>query len=228
MLARDVMTRNVVTVAPDTPVSEIARLLLEKRISGVPVVEPDGRLVGIVSEGDLMRRVEEGGARRGSWWLAMLGIPEERALEYVRTHGRHARDVMTRQVITVSPDTPIGKVARLLEEEHIKRVPVVEDGRLVGIISRADLLRAIASREEAPPATADDRELRERLLRELEAAGLDYHPYVNIVVSDGIVHLWGLVSSKAEAEALRVAAESVEGVRGVDSHLAVLPATAHL
>ncbi len=228
MLARDVMTRNVVTVGPDTAVSEIARLLLEKRISGVPVVESDGRLVGIVSEGDLMRRVEEGGPRRGSWWLAMLGIPEERAIEYVRTHGRRARDVMTRQLVTVTPDTPIGKVARLLEEEHIKRVPAVEDGRLVGIISRADLLRALASRQEVPPATADDSALRERLMKELEAAGLDYHPYVNIVVSEGIVHLWGLVSSKAEAEALRVAAESVEGVRGVDSHLAVLPATAHL
>ncbi len=228
MQARDVMTRNVVTVEPDTPVTEIARLLLEKRISGVPVVEPDGRLVGIVSEGDLMRRVEERAPGRGSWWLAMLGIPEERAIEYVRTHGRRARDVMTRHVITVTPDTPIGRVAQLLEEEHIKRVPVVEDGRLVGIISRADLLRAIASREEAPPAGADDSALRERLMKELEAAGLEYHPYVNIVVSDGIVHLWGLVSTKAEAEALRVAAESVEGVRGVDSHLAILPRTAHL
>ncbi len=228
MQARDVMTRNVVTVEPDTPVTEIARLLLEKRISGVPVVESDGRLVGIVSEGDLMRRVEDSPARRGAWWLAMLGIPEERAIEYVRTRGRRARDVMTRHVITVTPDTPIGRVAQLLEEEHIKRVPVVEDGRLVGIISRADLLRAIASREEAPAAGADDRALRERLLKELEAAGLEYHPYVNIVVSDGIVHLWGLVSTKAEAEALRVAAESVEGVRGVDSHLAILPRTAHL
>ncbi len=228
MLARDVMTRNVVTVEPDTPVTEIARLLLEKRISGVPVVERDGRLVGIVSEGDLMRRVEEGRARSGSWWLAMLGIPEERAIEYVRTHGRRARDVMTRHLVTVTPDTPIGKVARLLEEKHIKRMPVVENDRLVGIISRADLLRAIASRKEAPPAGADDSALRERLMKELEAAGLDYHPYVNIVVSDGIVHLWGLVSTKAEAEALRVAAESVEGVRGVDSHLAILPPTAGL
>lgn len=227
MQARDVMTTNVVTVAPDTPVTDIARLLLEKRISGVPVVDADGRLVGVVSEGDLVRRLEEdeGGGR--SWWLGLLATPEERAAAYVRAHGRRASDVMTRHVVTVAPDTPLAAVARLLEEKHIKRVPVVENGRLVGIVSRADLLRALAAKQPET-VSADDRELRERLLRELEKAGLDYHPYVNIVVADGVVHLWGIVSSRREAEALRVAAENVEGVKAVESHLAVRPVVSGL
>ncbi len=227
MQARDVMTANVVTVAPDTPVADIARLLLEKRISGVPVVDAGGRLVGIVSEGDLVRRLgdEEGGGR--SWWLGLLATPEERAEAYVRAHGRRAADVMTRNVVTVSPDTPLAAVARLLEERHIKRVPVVENGRLVGIVSRADLLRALATKGPEA-ASADDRALRERLQKELEKAGLDYHPYVNIVVADGVVHLWGIVSSRREAEALRVAAENVEGVKAVESHLAVRPVVSGL
>jgi len=227
MQARDVMTTNVVTVAPDTSVTDIARLLLEKRISGVPVVDAGGRPVGIVSEGDLVRRLgdEEGGAR--SWWLGLLATPEERAAAYVRAHGRRAADVMTRDVVTVAPDTPLAAVARLLEERHIKRVPVVENGRLVGIVSRADLLRALATKEPEA-ASADDRALRERLQHELGKAGLDYHPYVNIVVADGVVHLWGIVSSRREAEALRVAAENVEGVKAVESHLAVRPVVSGL
>lgn len=222
MQARDVMTRNVVTVTPETSVSEIARLLLEKRISGVPVVDADGRLVGIVSEGDLVRRLEDEDGSGRSWWLGLLATPEERAEAYVRAHGRRAADVMTKNVISVTPDTPIAAVARLLEERHIKRVPVVENGKLVGIVSRADLLRAIAARQPEA-ASPDDRALRERLDRELEKAGLDYHPYVNIVVADGVVHLWGIVSSRREAEALRLAAENVEGVKAVESHLAVRP-----
>jgi CBS domain-containing protein len=222
MQARDVMTRNVVTVTPETSVGEIARLLLEKRISGVPVVDAHGRLVGIVSEGDLVRRLEDEGESGRSWWLGLLATPEERAEAYVRAHGRRAADVMTKNVITVTPDTPLAAVARLLEERHIKRVPVVENGKVVGIVSRADLLRALAARE-TEATSADDRALRERLDRELEKAGLDYHPYVNIVVADGVVHLWGIVSSRREAEALKLAAENVEGVKAVESHLAVRP-----
>lgn len=222
MQARDVMTTSVVTVSPETPVTDIARLLLEKRVSGVPVVDADGRVVGIVSEGDLVRRLEDEDDTGRSWWLDLLATPEERAERYVRAHGRRARDIMTRDVVTVSPDTPLGAIARLLEEKHIKRVPVVENGRLVGIVSRADLLRALATKQ--PEAlSGDDRALRERLMQELQKAGLDYHPYVNIVVADGVVHLWGIVSSRREAEALKLAAENVEGVKAVESHLAVRP-----
>lgn len=223
MQARDVMTTGVITVSPDTPVHEIARLLVDKRISGVPVVDAEGHLLGIVSEGDLVRRLEEeDDGRRRSWWLDLLASPEERAQGYVRAHGRRASDIMTREVVTVAPDTPVGTIARLLEERHIKRVPVVHQGKVVGIVSRADLLRALAARQPET-VSADDRVLRERLLRELEKAGLDYHPFVNIVVTEGVVHLWGIVSSQSEADALRVAAENVEGVKAVESHLAIRP-----
>lgn len=223
MQARDVMTTGVITVSPDTPVHEIARLLVDKRISGVPVVDAEGHLLGIVSEGDLVRRLEEeDDGRRRSWWLDLLATPEERAQGYVRAHGRRASDIMTREVVTVAPDTPVGTIARLLEERHIKRVPVVHQGKVVGIVSRADLLRALAARQPET-VSADDRVLRERLLRELEKAGLDYHPFVNIVVTEGVVHLWGIVSSQSEADALRVAAENVEGVKAVESHLAIRP-----
>ncbi|GBD42641.1 Inosine-5'-monophosphate dehydrogenase [bacterium HR40] len=223
MQACDVMTTGVITVSPDTPVHEIARLLVDKRISGVPVVDAEGHLLGIVSEGDLVRRLEEeDDGRRRSWWLDLLATPEERAQGYVRAHGRRASDIMTREVVTVAPDTPVGTIARLLEERHIKRVPVVHQGKVVGIVSRADLLRALAARQPET-VSADDRVLRERLIRELEKAGLDYHPFVNIVVTEGVVHLWGIVSSQSEADALRVAAENVEGVKAVESHLAIRP-----
>jgi len=225
MQARDVMTKQVISVTPDREVGEIARLMLENRISAVPVVDAQGALVGVVSEGDLIRRLEDEGGAAKSWWLGLLASPEERAGAYVKAHGRLAREVMTPDPITVGPETSLAGAARLLEERHIKRVPVVENGRLVGILSRADLLRAMASRpgeaDQAP--RRDDRELRERLERELLQAGLDVHPYVNVVVSDGTIHLWGLVGSRAEAEALELAARNVAGNVPVDSHLAIRP-----
>ncbi len=224
MQAKDVMTPDPVTVRPETPVEEIARLLLDKRISGVPVVDEAGRVVGIVSEGDLIRRLEDSGEdppRRRSWWLELLQLPEERARAFVRAHGRRARDIMTPDPVTVRPEMPLPAIARLLEERGIKRVPVVdEEGRLVGIVSRADLLRALAVQPPRPAAT-DDRALREAVLQAFDRAGLTHYPYVNVVVQDGVVHLWGIVGSREMAEALRVAAEEVPGVRGVEVHLAV-------
>ncbi len=233
MRVRDVMTTNVVTVGPEMEVGQIARLLVEKHISGVPVVDESGRCIGIVSEGDLVRRIgeeEDEDAPRTSWWLELLASPEERARHYVRTHGRKAKDVMTPDPVTVRPEDSIGKVARILEEHRIKRAPVVDDqGRVVGIVSRADLLRALATAaREAPPPAVDDRTLRARVFEAFDRANLTYHPYVNVVVREGVVHIWGFVSSREEAEALRVAAENVEGVRGVEVHLAVKPAMAGL
>jgi CBS domain-containing protein len=219
MQAQDVMTSKVVTVAPDTRVIEIAQLLLERHISAVPVVSDDGQLLGIVSEGDLIHELGQEGAKR-SWWLDLLASPQTRAQAYLKDHGRLAADVMTRDIISVAPDTPLPEIARLLEQRRIKRVPVLRDGALVGIVSRADLLRGLAVHPSAD-ARADDRELRERLTVELEHAGLTWHPYVNIVVSDGAVHLWGVVPTREEAEALRLAAARVPGVSRVESHLAV-------
>ncbi len=226
MLARDVMTTAVTTVAPATPVPEIAALLLDRHISAVPVVDADNRILGIVSEGDLIHRAESDTERRRSWWLALLRTgSEDRAREYVKTHGRRAEDVMTRDVITVGEDTPLGEIAELLERRRIKRVPVVRDGRLVGIVSRADLLRELVAGRAAAqaPVTADDRAIRERLLRELDAQGLVPTRYVNVVVTDGVVHLWGLVDGPEQARAIRVAAENIPGVRAVEDHLGRRP-----
>jgi CBS domain-containing protein len=223
MRAADVMTTEVITVTPETAVTDIARLLLRHRISAVPVVERGGRLVGIVSEGDLMRRVEAGTERRRPWWLALVAGAEDAAREYAKTHGHRASDVMTHQVVSVTEDTSLAEIARLLEERHIKRVPVLRDEQVIGIVSRADLLRAVASQPGPPPAVAmDDRTIREQIWRAFQGAGLEASAHLNVIVTDGVVHLWGLVASDDERRALRIAAEGVPGVRGVEDHLGLL------
>ena len=221
MQAQDVMTTRVVAVAPDTPVTEIAKLLLERQISAVPVVSDDRRLLGIVSEGDLTHGLGQEGAKR-SWWLDLLASPQTKAEAYLKSHGRLASDLMTREVVSVTPDTPLPEIARLLETRRIKRVPVLRDGELVGIVSRADLLRGFAL-QPSPDANADDRALRERLTVEFERSKLTSHGYVNIVVGDGAVHLWGIVPTREQAEAMRQAAARVPGVASVESYLAVHP-----
>ena len=199
----------------------LAKLLLERRISAVPVVDAEGRVLGIVSEGDLIRRPEVAGARRRSWWLSLLSGSEDDPGEFVRRHGGQAADVMTREVVTVSEDTPVADVARRLEERGIKRVPVVRRGRLVGIVSRADLLRGLASaRKRARPAgRASDRAIREKLMKRLEPEPWAPLGQFNVIVTDGVVHLWGLVDSPEQRRALQVAARETPGVRGVEDHL---------
>ena len=231
MRAMDVMTTNVVTVGPDTTVQEVAKILSEKNISGVPVVDTENRLVGIVSEGDLLHRVETGTERRvqrrrRSWWLDTVGSDEELARDYVKSHGRTARDVMTREVITATDTTELADIANLLETKRIKRVPVIRDGKLVGIVSRANLVRALAaagSRLTADTAT-DDSTIRQRLLTELQGQEWVHTWASDIIVRDGIVHIW--VSDDRppeEREALRVAAENISGVRGVEEHIVPAP-----
>jgi CBS domain-containing protein len=221
MRAGDVMTGEVVTVRPEARVEQVARLMLEHHISAVPVVEAEGRLLGIVSEGDLVRRVETGTLARRAWWLDLLTDTAVQAREYVKTHGRRAADVMTGPVVTVGVDTPVEEIARLLERHGIKRVPVVRDGRVIGIVSRADLIRGLAVRPvEPPPARGeDDRAIREAVLSALRAQPWWIGTYRNVVVVDGVVHLWGLARSEAERQAMRVAAEAVPGVKGVEDHL---------
>jgi CBS domain-containing protein len=215
------MTTKVATVGPDMPVNAIAALLLERHISAVPVIDDDRRILGIVSEGDLMRRGET--ERRPSWWLAAFSNAEELAREFTKTRGIRAKDVMTREVLTVTEETPIATIAELLEKRRIKRVPVVRDGRIVGIVSRADLLRALAVQDIKPmvPVTQDDRVIRDQLLAVLKREPWADTHLLNILVSDGVVHLWGLVGSDAEQKALRVAAETIPGVRGVEDHLSL-------
>lgn len=220
MQARDVMTTQVVTVNPDTPVADVAKRLIERRISAVPVVEGNGHLAGIVSEGDLMRRPESGGERHPSWWLALLAEPEAQARAYVKTHGGRARDVMTRDLITVGEDASLEEIATLLKKHRIKRVPVVRDRQLVGIVSRANLLHGIVARRQAPEASTDDRALRERVIRAINASGARSE-FVNAVAAGGVVHLWGATYSDAERDAVEVAASSIAGAGRVESQLAV-------
>lgn len=222
MQARDVMTRQVVTISPDTPVFEIAKRLIERRISAVPVVEADGRIVGIVSEGDLMRRPETGTERQPAWWLRLLALPEERARDFVQSHGIHARDVMTRDLVTVAEDAPLEDVARLLEKHRIKRVPVVQAGKLAGIVSRANLIQSLATRRRSHRPPVIDRKLREEVQDAITASGVR-NELVTVVVSEGVVHLWGATYSDAERDAIRISAEGVPGVKRVRDDMSVLP-----
>jgi CBS domain-containing protein len=223
MQVRDVMTSRVITVHPDTSVEDIARRLLEHGISAVPVTEKDGTLVGIVSEGDLMRRSELGTDRRPSWWLNLLLETEERAARYAKTHGRLARDVMTSPVITVDEDTDLAEVAQLLEKRRVKRLPVLRDGKLVGIVSRANLLQGLAVHRTGKPVDASDRVIRNSILSALRKDAGVRDELVNVTVSGGVVHLWGAVPSEQELKALRVVVENTEGVRDVQNNVGILP-----
>lgn len=228
MQAKDVMTTDVVTVSPDTPVRDIAALFLKHRISGVPVINGTGAILGMVSEGDLMHRPELGtDQQRRSWWLRMLRSHEEEARAYVKVHGVRAADVMTRYVVTVEEDASLADIANTLEHHHIKRAPVVHDDRLVGIVSRADLLRGMAARrpDTGGPTLTGDRAIRERFQNELADLGMASSPYIRVVVSDGVIHLWGLTESEDELRALRVVAEAVPGTRSVDMHVSAMPSS---
>ncbi len=220
MQAKDVMTTRVVTVGPETTVREIAGVLHEKGISAVPVVDDDGALLGIVSEGDLIHRHEIGTERkRGSWWLRLLCGTESLAVDYVKSHGMHARDVMTRDVITVSESASLVDVAEILETKRVKRVPVLRDGALVGIVSRANLVQALASRPERAPeqASDDDATIRGNVMGILDSEPWN-GPWTTVIVSNGNVDLYGTFETEAERDASRVAAENVPGVAAVNDH----------
>lgn len=217
MKAKDVMISPVITVSPEATVTQIATLLYERQISAVPVVSK-GRLVGLVSEADLLHRREIGTdlAEAESWWLRLFGADRSPA-DYVKSHGGQARDVMTREVVTVAPDTPMAQIATLLESRGIKRVPVLEEGRLVGIVSRSDLVRAIAATAlgQKADAASSDEDIRGRLTAELERQSW-WHPITShVTVTAGVVEYTGIVDSDDERTAARVAAEAIPGVRRV-------------
>ncbi|NOX40171.1 MAG: CBS domain-containing protein [Alphaproteobacteria bacterium] len=212
MQVKDIMTRDVVTVSGKTSVEEIAKLLLARHVSAVPVVDESGAVLGLVSEGDLMRRVADPDKQRRSWWLELFSDPHASAADYIKTHGRIAADVMTREIITVTEDMRVGEVAHILETARIKRVPVLRDGELVGIVSRANLLQALALTPPPEPGTGvEDRLLRERILLELAGVPGIQVSMVNVIVRDGIASVWGTVDSDIEQEAVRLAVESVVG-----------------
>ena len=222
MQVRDVMTTRVITVGPDTEVAEIARCLLENRISAVPVVETDGRLLGIVSEGDLMQRSESGTEHRPSWWLSLLLLPERRATNYLKTHGRRAQEVMTRTLITARDDASLEEIAEVLEKHRIKRVPVIREGKLVGIVSRADLLHGLIARQTGVSPSIDDRKIKATIQKNLSDAGVRIQ-LLNVVVSDGVARIWGVVTTREEQAAVQVAAEGAPGVKEICANIHVLP-----
>jgi len=229
MRAMDIMTTDVITVDPDMTVQDLAKLLAERGISGAPVVDASGRLVGIVSEGDLLHRAEIGTARRHrerrrSWWLD--DFASDLARDYIRSHGRTVKDIMTRDVVTVTEDIDLGEVAALLEAKRIKRVPVTRDGKVIGIITRANLVRVLASTKSTPPPQGedDDRTIRARILAELSREEWAKVWPEDIIVRDRVVHFW-LSSDEPEEkkQALRVAAETIPGVRAVEEHVVPAP-----
>lgn len=223
MKARDVMVSPVITVKQNSSVREIAKTLLEKRISAVPVVDDGGKLVGMISEGDLMHRSEAGTERQRSWWLRLMAGDDVLAADYIKAHGRKVADVMTRNVITATPDTPLYEIAILLEMNSIKRVPIVKDGQLVGIVSRANLVQAVASVPKGLEIPLADSTIRDKLLTHLKAQPWAHTKLLNVTANDGVVNLWGIISSETERRAIRVAAETTPGVRAVNDHMILRP-----
>jgi CBS domain-containing protein len=228
MQARDVMISPVITIRKSATVREVARILLEKRISAVPVVDNVGKLVGMITEGDLMRRAEAGTEHPYSWWVHFLAGDATIAADYVKSHAARVEDVMTSDVVTATPETPLHEIASLFEEHRIKRVPIVnEDGNLVGIVSRANLIQVVASARPKLEMTLPDTTIRQKLLSELKKQSWAHTHNLSVTVTDGVVDLWGDAQSNEERKAIRVAAENIPGVVAVNDHLAESPILAY-
>ena len=224
MQAQDIMTKNVISAAADTTVEEVTALMMKNHISAVPILDTDGAIIGLVSEGDLMRRVEGSGKTNKSWWLSLFSVPDDTLTDFIAMRGRRAKDIMTRDVKIVAPDTAVADIARLLAEKRIKRVPVVEDDRMVGIVSRANLMQALAT---APILTLEkstsDREKREIVLAALAQVPGPTPLQLNVVVEGGRVDVWGLVGSDAAEDAARVALDNIDGLGEVSINFERIP-----
>ena len=220
MNAADVMTRHVISIAPDAPLDDAVKLMLDRGISGIFVVGKDGHLAGVVTEGDLLRRSELGTGRQRSWWLKLLVSPGKQADDFTRTHGRKVADVMTPEVVSVDVDAPLTDIVELMEKHRIKRVPVTDKDRVVGVVSRADMLRALAvTARQAQPTPGDDRAIRNKLLDTLEKEAWTPVSTLNVTVSAGVVDVWGTISDEQERRAICVIAENTPGVKKVNDHL---------
>lgn len=219
MKARDVMSSDVVTVSPDETVLHAARLLLQKKFSGLPVVDAFGTLVGMVTEGDFLRRAETGTVRRRPRWLEFIAGPGRLAGEYTRTSGQFVREVMTREVCTVAEDAELEDVVGLMESKHIKRVPVLRGKKVVGIVTRHNLVRALAGSIPAKPAVGStDDTIREQLLAELSKQ--TWAPLMlNVIVTNGNVKLVGTIYDGRQRDALHALAETVPGVKNIEDEL---------
>jgi CBS domain-containing protein len=222
MKASDVMVSRVITIGPDATVRDVANLLLLNRISAVPVVDERGGILGIVSEGDLINRDDTGTTHRTSWWLNALSSKDALAAEYVKSHSQKVSDVMTRDVITASPETSVSEIASLLEKHSIKRVPILKDGKIVGIVSRANLLQGLACmKDRAPQARPADSAIRDAIMSKLNNESWTRPALLTVTVQDGTVDLWGIVDSEVEKRAVGVLTESTPGVQAVNDNLRV-------
>jgi len=220
MKAQDVMTQYVTSVGPEDPLSKAVRIMLQNEISGLPVLDADGRLVGMITEGDLLRRAETATQRRRPRWIEFFIGPGRMADEYVHSHGRKVGELMTVDPVSVTEETPLEEVVTLMEKRRIKRVPVVRGDKVVGIVSRANLLHALARLSgEVKPAQANDRTIREQLLNNLRREPWAPLGAIDLIVRDGAVDLWGSITDERERQALVVAAENVPGVKSVRDHL---------
>lgn len=223
MKALDVMTRPVITIRPDASIGDAIRLMLQNRISGLPVVDKAGKLVGIVTEGDFLRRSEAQTERRHSRWLQFLLGPGRLAAEYTRSHSRKVAEVMTCRPVTAEEQTTVRDVVRLMEIHHTKRIPIMRDGRVVGIVSRANLLCLLGRvLDEVKPMRDSDSNIRATILAELNKER--WAPSVTVIVRNGVVELKGAIFDERQRSALRVAAENVPGVREVQDHLLLIEA----
>ena len=212
MKAMDVMVRDVVTVSPQDDIADVIKLLAEHDISALPVVDDDGHVVGVISEADLIHREENGTGKHRPWWLEALTPASTLANEFAKSHGRRVYELMSTDVVSASEDTPLGQIATLLEKHRIKRIPILRDGRLVGIVSRANLIQALASSLPQVATGDSDRKIRVELLDRLHDQDWTDFGSRNIIVTGGVVHLWGLVGSPEEHKALIALAEGVPGV----------------
>ncbi len=226
MLAKDVMSQEIVCIDVKESVFDAAELLLSARVSAAPVTDDKGALVGIVSEADLIRRAEIGTAGKKTWLGRLLDSEASSARAFVAAQTRRVADVMTKDVVTAGEDTTLGDLVDLMEKHDIKRIPIVRGAIVVGVVSRADLLRALLSREpDRPVLQPTDRALRENVVDALENRRWTSRWPISVYANDGVVHLWGFVEGKEVRDAYRVAAESVPGVRRVKNHLRTMPAS---
>jgi CBS domain-containing protein len=220
MIVSDVMTRNIISVAPDATVDEAVRLMLAHDISGVCVVDEKGELAGVLTQGDLLRRDELGTQRHRPWWLRLFVSPARMAAEFTHANGRYVSDVMTRDVLTVAHDASLEHVVTMMEHHRIKRLPVTQDGRIIGIATRSDLLRALIGHVRgSKPLATDDRTIRSAILAGLEAQPWAPMTTLNVTVAAGIVDLWGSITNEEERRAIRVIAENTAGAKKINDHL---------
>lgn len=222
MKARDVMTTDVIVARPEASVYEIACLMTEKRISGVPVVNKSGDVIGMVSESDLLHRAELGTEPKHKWWLKIFADPDQMARDYAKSHGKRAVDVMARPVVSVEENQELVDVAQVLDSGKIKRVPVLKDGALVGMITRADLVKALSQTpRRRSEMTTDNGTLQKRINDEIKNQTWLPSSMLNVLVNNGVVEIWGFIDSQAQKRALRVLIEGIDGVTSIEDHVKV-------